>query len=293
MNIPVYKSKKKKYKEILVLSGGGVKGVAHLGALKALEENGYLDKFQTYAGTSIGAIILALYLIGYTPDEQYEFVRKFDLTKLKNIDVGNIFQNFGLDNGERFEYVLRRLIQAKNYNPEITLKELYDKTKKKLVLTSTCLNDAKLCYLSYENHPNLTLCMALRMTSAIPLFFTPIKYNNCMYCDGGCVDNYPVKLFEDKLQHVVGIHINDVINDTQQNINNLESFIVQLFKCFANGLTYNSKKAYEKYTIEINLDMMSVIDFSIDDKKKEQMFTVGYDATVNNPITNPVPCGRP
>ncbi len=281
-DIPLYQSKNvKKYKKVLILSGGGVRGVAHLGALKAMETKGCLDKFEVYAGTSIGALILALYLIGYSPDEQFEFIKKFDLTKMKNINIANILQHFGLDNGERMEYVIKRLIQAKGFSVDLTLGELYDKTKKKLIVTTVCLNSGTINYMSYEQYPHLPLYLAVRMSTAIPLFYTPIKYNNRLYIDGGCVDNYPIKIFEKELDTVVGVYITETVDNVEE-INNFELFITRIFKCFLVGMVFNGKKAYEKYTVDVNLEMISAVDFGIDDKKKEDMFKRGYNSVMNS-----------
>lgn len=281
-DIPIYKNKNiKRYKKILILSGGGVRGIAHIGALKAMESKNCLDKFEVYAGTSVGAIIISLYLIGYSPDEMFEFIKKFDLTKLKNINLTNILAHFGLDNGDRMNYVLKRLIQAKGLNPDITLSELFEKTKKKLIITTVSVNNADIKYISYEDFPHLPLYLAIRMSSAIPLFFTPIKYDNCLYIDGGCIDNYPIKIFQNQLNDVVGVYITEEM-DNVLNINNFELYITRIFKCFLKGMSYNGLKAYEKYTIEINVKSTSAVDFNIDNNKKEDMFKRGYDAVMNS-----------
>jgi NTE family protein len=59
----------------MVLSGGGVKAVAHIGALKALHELHLLDSIEIFVGTSIGSIIATLYVLGMTPDEMLIFIK--------------------------------------------------------------------------------------------------------------------------------------------------------------------------------------------------------------------------
>ena len=87
--------------------------------------------------------------MGYSPAELYDFIKLFDLNKIKNISILNI-HSFGFDTGHKFEYIIKRLIKGKGYSENITLKELYDKTNKKIILVTVCLNTMEVCYLSHE-----------------------------------------------------------------------------------------------------------------------------------------------
>jgi predicted acylesterase/phospholipase RssA len=82
-------------KTTVVLSGGGIKGIAHIGALKALEEKQILKNIKVFAGTSIGGMIAALYIIGYTPDEMYNFIELFNIKKMRLLDPKGFFNKFG------------------------------------------------------------------------------------------------------------------------------------------------------------------------------------------------------
>ncbi len=77
-------------KKNLILNGGGVKGIVHIGALKALDEKNMLKNITTIVGTSIGGIIGGLYCIGYSPDELFKFVNLFDLKNLRSLNPSNI-----------------------------------------------------------------------------------------------------------------------------------------------------------------------------------------------------------
>lgn len=280
-DIPVYDKKKdRKKKTVLVFSGGGIKGVAHIGVLKGLDELGYLNNFDTFAGASVGSLILALYLVGYTPDELKEFILKFDLGRMKSINIFGILESFGLDSGKKFQYVLERLISAKNVDPNITLKELHEKVGKTFYFTTVCLNTHTVEYLSHEKYPDLPLITALRMTSAIPWFYTPVQYKGRLYVDGGCIDNYPINLFKDRLDDVMGFYITET-NDVVDKIDNLEVATLRIFQCFMEGVNFNSKKGFEKYTIDVNMESISIINYELDEKKKMELFKVGYDTILN------------
>ena len=183
-----------KYKK-LVLNGGGVKGIGHVGALAALFDLNILQNIDTFAGTSVGAMILVFYLIGWNPTELFEFIRSFDAMTLRNMSILNIHL-FGLDTCDKIEQLIDRLISKKGFKPNITLKDFYDIIKKKIIITTVCVNTKEICYLSYETHPTLALNMAIRMSLAIPFLFTPVKYNGHLYIDGGSCDNYPMGIFK-------------------------------------------------------------------------------------------------
>lgn len=277
-NIPIYKSSK--FKKILVLSGGGVRGIAHIGAMQALEDLHYLDKFETFVGTSIGSLIASMYVIGYKPNELWYFIQNFDMNKLKSIDITNIFYKYGLDTGANIEVIIKNFIQAKGYDPKISLLELYNLTKKKLILSTTCLNTQSICYLSYENYPDLPLCIAIRMSISVPIYFTPVKYKNKIYVDGACIDNFPVHLFSDQLDNVLGIYLNDT-NKLCSNIDNIENYILSLIGCLKKSVTNNYTNGLNKHIICINLKSIIAIDFNLSNDKKKEIYDTGYNQTIS------------
>lgn len=295
-DIPIYNSKKK-HKKILVLSGGGIKGIAHIGALQKLHELNILQYIEIFAGASVGALISVLYIIGYTPMELWEFVKTFDFLHIINISktpIIGVTQNYGLDDGSIIEHVIKQLIIAKHIDPNITLKQLFLLTKKKIIFTTVNINKQDICYLSYDDYPNLSLLLAIKMTICIPIYFTPIKYKHHiweydqknykfemndtedLFIDGGCIDNYPIQLFQDNLNDVLGIYLAKNTNHIKK-INNLNHYIILLIETLINGANFNSKKGFDKYTITINIDSVSCIDFKIDYQKKLNIFKCGYE----------------
>jgi predicted patatin/cPLA2 family phospholipase len=276
-DIPTYVSKTiTKHKKVLVLSGGGIKGIAHVGVLAAFEELGMLDKFETFAGASVGSIMIALIAVGYTPKEIYEFIIKFDLGKLRCMNVLGFLNSFGLDSGVRLEYIIKRLISSKGFDPEVTLGDLYDKTKKKIIFTTVCLNTKEVCYLSHETFPNIQLYKAVRMSISIPWFYTPVLYEDRLYIDGGCVDNYPIQLFADQISNVVGIYLVEH-KDEIKEINDIETYTLRVLQCFMESITFNSKKGFEKYTIDVHMDAINIVDYGLNKTKKEELYKKGYD----------------
>lgn len=271
--------KTNKHKNI-VLCGGGIKGIIHIGALYAFEELGILVNFENYVGTSVGGLILALHIIGYTPAELYDFIKLFDLTKLKNISIANL-DTFGLDVGNNIEYVLKRLIGGKGVNENITMGELYEKTNKKLTLVAICLNTLEACYISHETFPELPLFTAIRMTTSIPFIYSPVSYKGKMYIDGACMDHYPISMFKDNLNETIGVLLIDSKTEIEE-IDNLETYIIRVLQSMMIGMFINSKKGYEESTIEIYVDLIDFSDYGISDEKKDMFFIKGYKAVMDN-----------
>lgn len=269
----------KKYKN-LVLCGGGIKGLVHIGVLHALYDIGILNGFDCFIGSSVGGLIIALHSIGYSSAELYDFIKSFDLKLLKNLSILNI-DSFGLDAGHNFEYVTKRLIERKGFNENITLKEIHEKTKKKIVLVTVCVNDLNVCYLSYETFPDLPLYIAIRMTTSIPFIYCPVQYNGKMYIDGGGLDNYPMSYFENGLHDTIGILITES-NTIIDKIDNLETYIFRVLQCMMICMTNNCKKGYENNTIEVQLDAVDFTNFGIEDELKDLFIINGYKSIINN-----------
>lgn len=265
-------------KKNIVLSGGGIKGISLVGALYALEKLDILREIVNFAGASVGSLIIGLLVIGYSPLELYEFIKVFDFTEAKGIDINNI-QNFGLDTGSKIQYIIKRLITNKSHSENITLQELYDFTKKHITFTTVCVNTMKVCYISHENYPHLELVKAIMMSLAIPLIFCPVIHENNMYIDGGCLDNFPICVFKNDMKSTFGILIMDPIERIE--IDNFETYLIRVVKCIANG-SYKNKLNKYKNIIEINAEIINSVDFDIDDKMKDNLFLIGYDAVVNN-----------
>ena len=272
-------------KTILVLSGGGVKGISHIGALQKIYELGHLNNFTDFAGTSVGGLIIALLVIGYIPEEIWEFIKSFEFTKVVSLNILEFASKYGVDDGLKLEAIICAMIRAKNIDPYITLKDLYLLTKKNITFSGVAINEQSIHYISHTNYPEMPLITAIRITTCIPIYFVPIKYTfndkTTYYVDGGCMDNYPIHLYDDKLNQVLGLYIH---KDKQNNINmdNIESYMMLLFDTCMSGINSRYVKGYEDCTINIFVDNISSIDFGIDIIGKNKLYNSGYDAVTES-----------
>lgn len=266
-------------KDTLVLSGGSFRGIAHIGVLKALEETNILKNIKTFSGTSVGAMVSVFHAIGYTTDELMEVINDLDFEKLKHIKLGNFLSSYGIDDGRNMLLVFEKMFEYKDMNKNITFIELYQKTNIKLILTGVCLNDKKVYYFSHETYPNMSIITALRITTCVPFWFAPVEYESKLFIDGGVMNNYPINLFNEKLDNVIGVYLNES-RDTTPSIDNFESFLSNTVECIFEGMGLALIGNYSKQTINLNLPKSQIFSL-LNSKEKRELYTIGYTESMN------------
>jgi NTE family protein len=260
----------KKIKDTLVLSGGGLKGISQLGALHCLEQNNLLDDIRTIAGTSVGSMIGLMHIIGYQPLEVFNFLRMVELKHVKKLDPMNIIAKYGLDDGERMMLVLRKLITAKKFDPEMTFNDLNRMTNINFIVTGTCINEKKVYYFSHITFPNMPVLQAIRISISVPILFTPVLFENKVFVDGACIDNFPIHLFEHRMENVIGIHVADYRNVTE--IKFIDQYIVNVIQCLLEGVTHRDTLLFNKHIVCIKC----LIDNEDDKTNVYKLFDDGY-----------------
>ena len=187
----------------LVFEGGGVKGIAYLGALRALEERGILHNILRVGGTSAGAINATIMACGYTLEETEDILWGMNfndfLDDSKGIlrDARRLIKKFGWHKGDFFKSWIGDLIKAKRGKATTTFSELHEIGGPELYVIGTNLSTRYAEVFSKEHTPNFPVRDAVRISMAIPYFFTAVRgKNKDVYVDGGVFNNYPVKLFD-------------------------------------------------------------------------------------------------
>jgi len=196
--------KKERPKVGLVLSGGGAKGFAHIGIIKAIEDIGL--EVDYVGGTSIGSIIGAMYAAGYTSDQMIAMIREQNWTDViqdvfprrdlsiqeKGLDE-KFFATFPISKKQGIHLPLSVVqgqqvmnILEKMFLPTYNIKNFEDLQTPFLCVATDLLSGDALV-LDTGN-----LALAVRSSMSIPSFFAPVKYGNHLLVDGGVVNNYPV-----------------------------------------------------------------------------------------------------
>jgi NTE family protein len=273
--IPLYRGKRK---NILVISGGGLKGLSALGALKCLIDNDIIFFPEIFAGSSVGSGICFLINIGYSPKDIYDLLEKLNFLELiKYVDVDNLFKDpcFGIASPEPMLEVIYNFMKKKNIPKTITFKQLYDLTQSKLIITGTCINTLTTEYFSIDTYPDMQVLKAIRISISIPFIFRPYSFDNKIWVDGGCMNNFPIELFKDKLDDVIGIYIDD--EDVVMNkIPTIEDYFIRIFKCLMKGLNANKIEFFKKYIVHINTNGNHTINWEITQDEKKNLYEQGY-----------------
>lgn len=271
-----------KNKNILVLAGGGMKGLGLLGAIKYLEEFGSIQNIEIYAGTSIGVIISVLIIIGYSAHDIYKFTKLFDMSKSIDFNINNLFTKYTVSNCNNYEIILSELLKKKNISPKINLLELYKLTKKKVIGTTVCITTKQTEYISYENYPELDIITFMKMSSAVPFLFEPVQYNNKLYIDGGLTDNFPLDLFKDKLENVIGINIISEYFNIKEIKDIIDYFLTIMGIFITNNIKCYKDDMYKNIVYNLNITNLHTFNFSMNNKDKKKMYMEGYIFMKNN-----------
>jgi predicted acylesterase/phospholipase RssA len=274
-DIPLYQGKRK---NILVISGGGIKGFSALGAITRLKELDIIDEPDIYCGTSAGSAISLLLLIGYSPQDIYQILSELDMDTVVSSNISNILDDvhIGFNLCDPIIYIIVYLIKKKGYHKKTTFDDLYIKTnKKKIIITGVCLNDTSLHYFSHETTPNMQILQAIQISISIPIIFKPFEFENKIWVDGGVMNNYPIDLFNDKINDVIGIYLDEEYT-IYPIFEDIQSYVYQVMKCIFRGMNYNKINMYIKNTVLIKTKNNS-LSFSMNKTDIDSLYQTGYD----------------
>lgn len=171
--------------DTLVLSGGGVKGVGTLGALRTLRRSGMLSGIKTVVGTSAGALVGALVATDADFDDALQVIATHGYKP--DFDFNRFFKEFGLDSGRCIESLAARLL----HDPGVTFAQVHARHGKRFVVCVTNLCTRSPEYLGPDTHPDMSVALALRMSCSVPLYFSAVQHGGAWYADGSITDNFP------------------------------------------------------------------------------------------------------
>jgi len=264
----------------LCFSGGGIKGFSFIGALECLIEKKIINltEIKCFVGTSIGAMLSFLLILGWEIEEMKDFIFNFNFSKLKG-EINSIafFQNLGIQDGERFKLLLINFLETKLNVKDITFEELYKLTNKKLIIIGTNLTKGKEVVFNYKTTPHFSVILALRISTAVPIIFSPIIHENEKYVDGGIVNNFPINHCSKK--STIGFYIKNAKEDL--NIDSLKKLITSVLSITADTISEKNIKKYFNNVIQINNPKYVPTDFDITLEDKKKIIDLGYES-INN-----------
>lgn len=210
----------------LALGSGGARGVAHLGVLRALEEEGIKPAYIT--GCSMGSVIGACYAAGMTIDEMLAAVN--EIKPLDLIDVNLGLRRSVLKGNKMYDMLIQKIGNIR-----------FDELKIPFHCVASDILSNQLIELSEGEVAN-----AVRASSSIPLVFRPVEYNNMLLVDGGVLCRVPVQQVRDMGADVV-IAV-DVLDNTKEPAENVSGFIGMMLRVY--DMIDNNRSAYYKQIVD-------------------------------------------
>ena len=269
----------------LALSGGGIRGIAHAGVLRALEDNNI--KIDVIGGTSAGGIIAALYAIGYSPYYIYILFKRYakDIATINNgiimsgIRAYTMYRKvnyYGSNSGELLEKTFDQLADKKG------IKKIKDITMPIAIPTVDIAEVKK--YVFTNNKPkrnnsnyieDINIGKAIRATSCFPGVFNPVKYKNHMFLDGGILDNVPIEEVRKQGATKV-IAVNFAADEIDEN-SNLMDIIMKTVDTMGNKISENNLKS-SNFILTVPTDKTGLLDV----QKLDSCYKYGYETAIKN-----------
>jgi NTE family protein len=275
----------------LVLSGGGAKGLAHIGALKVIEESGV--KIDYIAGTSMGAIVGALYASGYSADELAVLFKEVNFEQLIRDDFQrknkSFFERKDTDKHaivlpfNKFKLSFPSAISKgqNTYNFYVKLldhvKELNDFSKLPIpfLCIATDVETGKQVLLDKGYLPD-----AISASGAIPTLFEPVDINGRLLIDGGVSNNYPIdELLAKNVDIVIGVDVQDSLKK-KEKLTSASDIMLQLSN-FTTQSQMEDKIRKTAVYIKPNINDYNIVSF---DQSKE-IYAAGYTAAKSSIAT--------
>lgn len=283
----------------LVCQGGGVRGIAHIGALCALEDYGFT--FNCFAGTSAGALVTSLMAVGYSAYEVKKILFDLDFnlyinkTILASIPfVGrnlSLFKSKGIFSTTAIEELLTELysVKGKKYFKDISNNSNFlrfiatDITQKQILILPEDLKKYNIDPMNFE------ISKAVKMSISLPLIFIPEKLKtpngSCYIVDGGLISNLPIWLFNKNTKYPT--FALKLVSNQDKNIAyaekcSLSKYLMDLLDaCMDKNESIYFSSLNNIHTIDIPTFNIAVTDFYISHQNKEKLFNSGYDTMTN------------
>tara|TARA_B100001123_G_C15286548_1_gene1015827 strand:- start:57 stop:935 length:879 start_codon:yes stop_codon:yes gene_type:complete len=267
----------------IYLTSGGTNGYVLIGALQVLERSNLLSNIKTVIGCSIGSVFSLFFILGYKSKDIFKILSSHNVEDIyfnRPINNDNLILNLtaelGINDGTGLIRILQIFLEQKGLSLNTTFKQLYEKTNKELIILASNIIDNKLEILSHIKHPNMSVSLAIKASSAIPLVFTPVNYNNKILVDGGFLsDTNCESIKEDTL--ILRLK-SEQYYDVENVIDNIYDYVKLLFQnLLLLTQVYNDNI---NNTIEFNLKNTG-INFDLTKDTKNDLYYYGISLTID------------
>jgi predicted acylesterase/phospholipase RssA len=256
----------------IIFSGGGLKGWAYIGTIKALDEYVKLNDIKTVSGTSIGSVFGLFYIIGIKWDFLLDFFINLDFKSMVDIDIDNILINQSVMKGNKYKQLVQEIMSIK-IDPEITFMGLHKYSKILYSVTALNISNCKVEYFNYLTTPDVKVIDAILASSSLPFLFPAYKIKDKYYYDGGICNNCPTNLV-DELESIafdIGFFSNELESNFKiLNLLNSLSFITN------SNFSKNEKIIFKILDSNFNNDAINI------NQSKDDVFNIFMNGYLNS-----------
>lgn len=273
----------------LVLSGGGAKGIAHIGVIQALEDNNIPIDYIT--GTSMGAIVGGLYAMGYTTDEMMSLIlsKEFSYWSTGKIDPSSVYY-FSKSEPTPTMFTLP-IVSKKDKATDSVPASLISPLPMNFgfmdifsAYTAQCEGDFNKLFVPFRCvasdvaaghkvvHASGSLGDAIRSSMSFPIVFQPIRINGALLYDGGIYDNFPVDVMTHDFspEIMIGVDVSTPATGPQTSLMDQVDNLVMQQQTYALDPRLGIK-------IKLDLHQFSLLDF----EAARRIYQIGYDKTMS------------
>ncbi len=239
----------------LVLSGGGVRGMAHIGVIQALNEYGI--SANVVSGSSVGALVGALYANGNSVSDMLAFFKETPLFKYNFLTI----VKSGFIDTDRYVEIF------KGYFP----KNSFESLKRELHVVATNLQKAEQRIFSSGE-----LIRPLLASAALPPLFSPLELDNELYADGGIMNNFPSEPVQKKVDFIIGSNVSIVGNLEKKDLTNSIQLTTRVSGLMIYAINKEKLESCDLMFAPKTLEQIGVLDR----KGLEKAYKIGYEHAI-------------
>lgn len=272
----------------LVLSGGGARGLAHIGVIKALEEHHI--PIDYIAGTSAGAIVGCMYALGFSPDQMDSIVNTDEFYSWATGIIDDDYQYYFLKPEENASWITLKFSLDSAFQTSLPTNIVSSVPYDYALMENTAQAIAKAGYnfdslfipfrcvaADIENKKTIVfrkgdLATAVRASSAYPFYFKPVYYDGKILYDGGMYNNFPadVMLHDFQPDIIIGVNASGTTTPTSENN------IISQIRAMMTTPTSFSVLCDNGILIEVDTDPFGLFDFT----RINELIKAGHDAAM-------------